>query len=254
MKEKKAQNKAESKNELIRLNKYLAMCGVASRRKADELIQQGRVTVNGQVITQLGTKINPTKDKVTIDGKPVKPQERLVYIVLNKPKDCITTVRDEKGRRTVLDLVKVKERIFPVGRLDRNTTGVLLLTNDGELAYRLMHPKYKVEKAYKVAIDKPIKPEDIQKLKQGIMLDGRKTEACDVYILPNSENKELGITIREGRYRQIRRMFERLGYKVRKLHRVSFGGITVSGMKRGEWRYLTEKEIKKLKRLVGLEK
>jgi len=252
MKEKKMK-KIEKADELIRLNKYLAMCGIASRRKADELIQQGRVAVNGEVITQLGIKIDPRKDKVTVDGKPVKPEEKFVYIVLNKPKDCITTVKDEKGRRTVLDLVKVKQRIFPVGRLDRNTTGVLLLTNDGELAYRLMHPKYKVEKAYKVEIDKPIKPEDIEKLKRGIMLDGRKTEACDIYILPDSDRKELGITIHEGRYRQIRRMFERLGYKVRKLHRVSFGGITVSGMKRGEWRYLTEKEIRKLKKLVGLE-
>lgn len=251
---KKTQKKIEiADDELIRLNKYLAMCGVASRRKADELIQQGRVEVNGKVVTQLGLKINPQKDKVTVDGKLVKPEEKLVYIVINKPKDCITTVRDEKGRRTVLDLVKVKQRIFPVGRLDRNTTGVLLLTNDGELAYRLMHPKYKVEKAYKVEIDKPIKPEDIEKLKSGIMLDGRKTEACDVYILPNSDRKEIGITIHEGRYRQIRRMFERLGYKVRKLHRVSFGGITVSGMKRGEWRYLTESEIKRLKKLTGLE-
>jgi len=252
MKEKKMK-KIEKADELIRLNKYLAMCGIASRRKADELIQQGRVAVNGEVITQLGIKIDPRKDKVTVDGKPVKPEEKFVYIVLNKPKDCITTVKDEKGRRTVLDLVKVKQRIFPVGRLDRNTTGVLLLTNDGELAYRLMHPKYKIEKAYKVEIDKPIKPEDIEKLKRGIMLDGRKTEACDIYILPDSDRKELGITIHEGRYRQIRRMFERLGYKVRKLHRVSFGGITVSGMKRGEWRYLTEKEIRKLKKLVGLE-
>ncbi len=251
---KKTQKKIEiADDELIRLNKYLAMCGVASRRKADELIQQGRVEVNGKVVTQLGLKINPQKDKVTVDGKLVKPEEKLVYIVINKPKDCITTVRDEKGRRTVLDLVKVKQRIFPVGRLDRNTTGVLLLTNDGELAYRLMHPKYKVEEAYKVEIDKPIKPEDIEKLKSGIMLDGRKTEACDVYILPNSDRKEIGITIHEGRYRQIRRMFERLGYKVRKLHRVSFGGITVSGMKRGEWRYLTESEIKRLKKLTGLE-
>ncbi len=251
---KKTQKKIEiADDELIRLNKYLAMCGVASRRKADELIQQGRVEVNGKVVTQLGLKINPQKDKVTVDGKLVKPEEKLVYIVINKPKDCITTVRDEKGRRTVLDLVKVKQRIFPVGRLDRNTTGVLLLTNDGELAYRLMHPKYKVEKAYKVEIDKPIKPEDIEKLKSGIMLDGRKTEACDVYILPNSDRKEIGITIHEGRYRQIRRMFERLGYKVRKLHRVSFGGITVSGMKRGEWRYLTESEIKRLKKITGLE-
>ncbi len=254
MKERKSQKKTENKSEPIRLNKYLAMCGVASRRKADELIQQGRVAVNGQVTTQLGVKINPQKDRVTVDGKLVKPEEKLVYIVLNKPKDCVTTVKDEKGRRTVLDLVKVKQRIFPVGRLDRNTTGVLLLTNDGELAYRLMHPKYKVEKAYKAEIDKPIKREDLEKLKRGIMLDGRMTEACDVYILPNSDNKEIGITIHEGRYRQIRRMFERLGYKVRKLHRVSFGGITVSGMKRGEWRYLTEKEIKKLKRLVDLEK
>ncbi len=254
MKERKSQKKTENKSEPIRLNKYLAMCGVASRKKADELIQQGRVAVNGQVTTQLGVKINPQKDRVTVDGRLVKPEEKLVYIALNKPKDCITTVKDEKGRRTVLDLVKVKQRIFPVGRLDRNTTGVLLLTNDGELACRLMHPKYKVEKAYKVEIDKPIKREDLEKLKRGIMLDGRMTEACDVYILPNSDNKEIGITIHEGRYRQIRRMFERLGYKVRKLHRVSFGGITISGMKRGEWRYLTEKEIKKLKRLVDLEK
>lgn len=251
---KKTQKKIEeTRDELIRLNKYLAMCGVASRRKADELIQQGRVEVNGKVVTQLGLKINPQKDKVTVDGKPAKPEEKLVYIVINKPKDCITTIRDEKGRRTVLDLVKVKQRIFPVGRLDRNTTGVLLLTNDGELAYRLMHPKYKVEKAYKVEIDKPIKPEDIEKLKHGIMLDGRKTEACDVYILPNSDRKEIGITIHEGRYRQIRRMFERLGYKVKKLHRVSFGGITVSGMKRGEWRYLTKNEVKRLKKITRLE-
>ena len=243
--------KRKSTKSLVRLNKYLAMCGVASRRKADELIQQGRVEVNGKT-AELGMKVDPKKDIVKVDGKVVKPEEKLVYIVLNKPKDCITTMKDEKGRRTVMDFVKVKQRVFPVGRLDRNTTGVLILTNDGELAYRLMHPKYKVEKAYKVGIDKPIKPADIEKLKKGIMLDGKMASACDVYILPDSDGKELGITIKEGRYRQIRRMFQKLGYKVRKLHRVSFGGITVSGMRRGEWRYLTEKEIRKLKKLVGL--
>jgi pseudouridine synthase len=236
----------------IRLNKYLAMCGVASRRKADELIRQGRVSVNGKIIDQLGVKVDPERDSIYVDGRKVEYRGKMVYIVLNKPKDCITTVRDERGRRTVMDFIKVKERVFPVGRLDRNTTGVLLLTNDGELAYRLMHPRYKVEKAYKVGLDRPVKISDLERLRDGIMLDGRRTGRCEVFYLPNSDNREVGIVIREGRYRQIRRMFERLGYKVRKLHRVSFGGITVSGMKRGEWRYLTEREIRRLKRLVEL--
>ncbi|RCK76678.1 MAG: Ribosomal large subunit pseudouridine synthase B [Ignavibacteriae bacterium] len=236
-------------NQLVRLNKYIADCGISSRRKADELIINGRVEVNGKVCTELGTKINPRKDKIFVDGKQVVQLDEPVYIVLNKPKDCITTTKDEKGRTTVLDYVRVKQRIFPVGRLDRDTTGVLLLTNDGEFANLLMHPRYEIQKSYKVTLEEPIKPEDIQKLARGIKLSDGITQPAEVYVIPKSKNKEVGIIIHEGRNRQVRRMFESLGYTIKKLDRISYGPITTEGLKRGQWRFLTKKEIENFKKL-----
>lgn len=232
----------------IRLNKYIADCGVASRRKADELILNGRVALNGKVCIMLGTKINPLKDKVFVDGKEVVPLDKPIYIVLNKPKDCITTTKDERGRTTVLDYVRLKQRIFPVGRLDRDTTGVLILTNDGEFANMLMHPKYEIEKSYKVTLQEQIKFEDLQKLAKGIKLSDGITQPAEVFLIPGSRNKEVGIVLHEGRNRQVRRMFETLGYEIKKLDRVAYGHITTEGLKRGEWRYLTKKEIDQFKK------
>lgn len=238
----------------IRLNKYIAECGVTSRRKADELILSGRVTVNGKVCDQLGTKINPSKDKVFVDGKEVVHLDRHIYIVFNKPKDCITTTKDEKSRVTVLDYVRIKERIFPIGRLDRDTTGVLLLTNDGEFANMLMHPKFEIEKSYKVTLTEPIKIEDVQKLARGIKLSDGMTRPAEVFIIPGSRNKEIGIVIHEGRNRQVRRMFETLGYEIKKLDRVAYGYVTTEGLKRGQWRFLTKKEIELFKKSLKGEK
>lgn len=237
---------------LIRLNKFLSSAGIASRRKADELILSGSVTVNGQRVTALGSRIDPSRDKVYVSGKQVAHFDESVYIVLNKPKDCITTTDDEKGRRTVLDLVRVKERVYPVGRLDRNTTGVLLLTNDGELAHRLMHPRYEVKKGYEVELDESLSEDAVGKLRAGILVDGERTAPAEVDILPQSKRKRVGIIIHEGRNRQVRKMLEVLGYKVRRLHRVTDGPVTVEGLARGEWRYLRKREITALKRHVGL--
>jgi 23S rRNA pseudouridine2605 synthase len=238
--------------QLIRLNKFLSSAGIASRRKADDLIQSGSVTVNGKRVSELGSKINPSTDRVSVDGKQVAYIDDPVYIVLNKPKDCITTTDDERGRRTVLDLVHVKARVYPVGRLDRDTTGVLLLTNDGELANRLMHPRYEVKKAYEVELDKSLSVEAHGRLQGGVSIDGEKTAPAEVYILPGSRRKRVGVVIHEGRNRQVRKMLEVLGYNVLKLHRVADGPITADGLARGEWRHLTKREIASLKRNVGL--
>lgn len=235
--------KDNSNYKYVRLNKFIADCGITSRRKADELILSGRVSINGKVCLKLGTKIDTDKDKVFVDGKEVLPLDKPVYIVLNKPKDCITTTKDEKGRTTVLDYVRVKQRIFPVGRLDRDTTGVLILTNDGEFANMLMHPKFEIEKSYKVTLEEPIKVEDITKLARGIKLSDGMTQPAEVFVIPGSRNKEVGIILHEGRNRQVRRMFEALGYEIKKLDRIAYGHITTQGLKRGEWRYLTKKEI-----------
>jgi len=237
---------------LIRLNKFLASAGIASRRKADELILSGSVTVNGQRVTTLGSRIDQSRDKVYVGGKQVVHLDENVYIVLHKPKDCITTTDDEKGRRTVLDLVHVKERVYPVGRLDRNTTGVLLLTNDGELANRLMHPRYEVKKGYEVELDEGLSEDAVGKLRTGILIDGERTAPVEVHVLPQSKRKRVGMIIHEGKNRQVRKMLEGLGYKVLKLHRVTDGPITAEGLARGEWRYLTKREITALKRHVGL--
>lgn len=231
----------------IRLNRFIAMAGVTSRRKADELIEAGKVAVNGKPVVDLGTKINPALDKVFVDGKQVVILDDPVYIVLNKPKDCITTVSDEKGRATVLDLVKVRERIFPIGRLDRETTGVLLLTNDGEFANGLMHPRNEIEKAYEATLDKILEPEDQKKLTAGIRLSDGVTAPAEIHVMGKGKNQAIGIVIREGRNRQIHRMFEALGYEVKKLDRVGYGDLTYEGLPRGAWRYLTAHELRKLR-------
>jgi pseudouridine synthase len=242
-------NPKRTESNLVRLNKFIADCGVTSRRKADDLILDGRVKVNGKVVFELGQKINPETAKVFINEKQITQLDEKVYIVFNKPKDCITTLKDERGRTTVFDYVKVKERIFPVGRLDRDTTGILLLTNDGELANVLMHPKHEIKKSYKVSIDKPITREHAIDLKKGIRLSDGKTEPAEIYIIPNTKNLDIGIIIHEGRNRQVRRMFESLGYDIKKLDRIAYGDISYEGLKKGQWRLLTRREINYLLKL-----
>jgi len=231
----------------IRLNKYLSIAGIASRRTADELITSGKITVNKIRVTELGTKINPESDKVFYNGKQVVILDKPVYIVFNKPKDCITTLDDERGRSTILDYVKVRQRVFPIGRLDRNTTGVLLLTNDGDFANKLMHPKHEIKKTYQVEIDKPLFSEHEKKLRQGIKLEDGMTSKSDVFILPKGKRKLIGIAIHEGRNRQVRRMFESFGYEIEKLERVAYDNITCEGLKRGGWRFLSDNELRILR-------
>ncbi len=237
----------------LRLNKYLSSSGVSSRRKADELISAGRVRVNGKVVRELGTKINPQKDKVEFDGRSVKAKTPLNYILLNKPKDMVTTLRDEKGRRSVLDVVRVGGRVYPVGRLDRNTTGVLLLTNDGELANRLMHPGYLVLKVYKATLERGIRERELAKLKKGVMLDGTVTVPDELYVLPESGETEVGIAVHEGKHHLVKRIFESLDIRVVQLDRYSYAGLNHHGLQRGGWRNLTRKEVSDLKKLVGLD-
>ena len=238
---------------LVRLNKFLASAGVASRRKADELILSERVKINGEPVATLGVKIDPAVHKVFVDGKQVALLDERVYIIFNKPKDCITTARDERGRTTVMDYVRVKQRVFPIGRLDRDTTGVLLLTNDGELANGLMHPKHKINKAYKVTLDKALRPEDADRLVKGVRLADGMTAPAEVHYVSPGKNKVIGIAIHEGRNRQVHRMFESLGYAVEKLDRVAYGDLSYEGLKRGEWRYLTKSEVRNLKEKMMME-
>ncbi len=234
-------------NTQIRLNKFMANAGVCSRREADELIQKGLIKVNGEVVTELGVKITP-KDTVEYNGKEVM-SERKVYILLNKPKDTVTTSDDPNGRKTVMDLVKgaCEERIYPVGRLDRNTTGVLLLTNDGDLASKLTHPKYVKKKIYQVWTDKPISEEDMQHIADGVDLDDGPIHADAVSYVSPTDRKQAGIEIHSGRNRVVRRIFESLGYHVVKLDRVYFAGLTKKNLPRGRWRYLTQEEVNFLK-------
>ena len=230
-------------NEPIRLNKFLANAGVCSRREADEFITAGVVSVNGQVITELGTKIK-RGDEVKFHDQPVNI-ERKIYILLNKPKDTVTTSDDPQARRTVMDLVKgaCPERIYPVGRLDRNTTGVLLLTNDGDLASKLTHPKYLKKKIYHVHLDKNLSKGDMDKIAAGIQLDDGEIRADAISYTDETKKSDVGIEIHSGKNRIVRRIFESLGYKVVKLDRVYFAGLTKKGLRRGEWRFLTEQEV-----------
>ena len=235
----------------LRLNRFLAMAGVGSRRCNDEFILSGVVKVNGKKITELGSKVDPDKDIVTVHGNPVHLAQHNVYILLNKPKDCITTLSDEKQRTTVLDFVRVKQRVFPVGRLDRNTTGALLLTNDGDLTNSLIHPKFEIQKVYRAALDKPITNEHFGKLKRGVHLDDGVARANEAQIVEGSKRTKIVVSIHEGRNREVRRLFEALGYDVKYLDRVSFAGLTCSGLQRGEWRYLTNAEVRYLQELVA---
>ncbi len=234
-------------NEQIRLNKYMANAGICSRREADEYITSGKVKVNGEVVTELGTKIS-RNDVVEFDKKVVTP-ERKCYVLLNKPKDCVTTSDDPNGRTTVLDLVKnaCQERIYPVGRLDRNTTGVLLLTNDGDLASKLTHPKFVKKKIYHVWTDKDITEEDMQRIADGIELEDGEIHADAISYVSDTDRNQAGIEIHSGRNRIVRRIFESLGYRVTKLDRVYFAGLTKKNLPRGRWRYLTQEEVNYLR-------
>lgn len=234
-------------NEPIRLNKFLANAGICSRREADEFITAGVVSVNGVVITELGTKIKRT-DEVKFHDQPVSI-ERKTYILLNKPKDCVTTSDDPQERKTVMDLVKgaCKERIYPVGRLDRNTTGVLLLTNDGDLASKLTHPKYLKKKIYHVYCDKNVTKADLDQIAAGVTLDDGEIHADAISYASDTDKSQVGIEIHSGKNRIVRRIFESLGYKVTKLDRVYFAGLTKKGLRRGDWRYLTEQEVNMLR-------
>lgn len=235
-------------NEPIRLNKYMANAGVCSRREADEHITAGLVKVNGEVVTELGTKIT-RNDVVEFEDKVVTP-ERKCYVLLNKPKDCVTTSDDPNGRTTVLDLVKnaCTERIYPVGRLDRNTTGVLLLTNDGDLASKLTHPSYVKKKIYHVWTDKDIAEDDMQRIADGIELEDGEIHADAISYVTDTDRNQAGIEIHSGRNRIVRRIFEHLGYRVTKLDRVYFAGLTKKNLPRGRWRYLTQEEVDYLRK------
>ena len=236
-----------SPDEQIRLNKFLANAGICSRREADEFIQQGLVKVNGEVVTELGTKITHS-DTVEYNGKAVALESKC-YILLNKPKDCVTTSEDPNGRTTVMDLIKgaCEERVYPVGRLDRNTTGVLLLTNDGDLASKLTHPKYVKKKIYHVWTDKDISEDDMQRIADGIELDDGPIHADAISYATDTDRNQAGIEIHSGRNRIVRRIFESLGYHVTKLDRVYFAGLTKKNLPRGRWRYLTQEEVNFLK-------
>ena len=234
-------------NEPIRLNKYLANAGVCSRREADEFILSGAVTVNGEVVKELGSKVLRS-DVVLFQEKPVS-LEKKVYVLLNKPKDYVTTSDDPQQRKTVMDLVKgaCPERIYPVGRLDRNTTGVLLLTNDGDLASKLTHPKFLKKKVYHVFLDKPVTANDLQKISDGIELEDGEIKADAIEYADPQDQTQVGIEIHSGKNRIVRRIFESLGYRVVKLDRVQFAGLTKKNVRRGDWRFLTEKEVDMLR-------
>ena len=232
-----------------RLQKYLAECGVASRRKCEEYILQGKVKVNNKIITELGTKINPEKDKVTFEGKEVKKENKKVYILLNKPIGYVTTAEEQFGRDKVLDLVKVKERIVPVGRLDMYTSGALILTNDGEFVYKVTHPKHEITKTYTVTIHGIITKQEVEQLSNGVKIDDYITKPAKVKILKTDEEKDISrieITIHEGKNRQVRKMCEAISKKVIALHRSKIGNIGVKDLKLGQWRYLKENEVKQL--------
>jgi 23S rRNA pseudouridine2605 synthase len=233
--------------EVVRLNKFIANSGVCSRREADTLIQSGVVTVNGEVVTELGVKVNILTDDVRFNGQRLKGEEK-VYIVMNKPKGYVTTASDPHAEKTVMELLKgCPTRVFPVGRLDKNTTGVLMFTNDGEMAERLTHPSYNKKKIYQVVLDAPLTDEDQQKIIAGIELSDGVVAADELEFIDAHDHRQLGIEIHSGKNRIVRRIFESLGYEVRALDRVYFAGLTKKGLKKSDWRYLTEGEVNILK-------
>ncbi|HSC53630.1 MAG TPA: pseudouridine synthase [Phnomibacter sp.] len=230
------------------LNKYVAHGGLCSRRDAAIWVKEGKIKVNGKVVLEPSYKVQPG-DKVTSNGKLVEPKQHLVYILLNKPKDFLTTASDDQGRKTVMDIIKnaTTERVYPVGRLDRNTTGVLLLTNDGDLAQQLTHPKFEIKKIYEVRLDKPVIKADLDQLVQGITLDDGPISADAAAYADPKDKSVIGVEIHSGRNRIVRRMFEHLGYDVKNLDRVMFASLTKKNVERGKWRFLTEKEVRLLK-------
>ena len=235
--------------EEIRLQKYLAEAGIASRRKAEELILQGKVQVNGKVVTELGTKVKPGKDQICYLGKTVKLEDRKVYILLNKPIGYVTTAKDQFNRDSVLDLVKVKERVVPVGRLDMYTSGALILSNDGDFVYKVTHPKHEINKTYTVTLKGIVKKEEVEQLRKGVDIGGYITRPAKVKYLKIDEEKQitrLEIIIHEGKNRQVRKMCETIGYKVIALHRSAIAGIEVKDLELGKWRYLSKKEVENL--------
>lgn len=248
--DKRSHNKS-TEGEKLRLNKYIAGSGACSRRQADELIAKGQVKVNGVVVREMGHKVN-REDVVELNGKKLF-SEKLVYVLLNKPKDSITTTVDTHGRRTVLDVLKWegKERLFPVGRLDRNTTGVLLLTNDGQLSQELTHPKYNVRKTYKATLDKTLTKSDLDKLMSGVELEDGVAKADDIAFVDSGDKRQVGVEIHSGKNRIVRRMFEAIGFEVIALDRVLFGELSKDGISRGKWRSLKEYEVRKLKNSGG---
>ncbi len=238
----------------VRLNRYIARAGVCSRREADDLISRGRVAVDGETVSELGSKIDE-EQIVTVRGKRIRPAAH-IYLILNKPPDTITTASDEKGRTTVLDLIAqdrfTDKGLFPVGRLDRHTRGVLLITNDGKLAHRLMHPSFEIEKVYRVQTETLVTDEDLELLRTGIELEDGPAKADSIDRVEDGRGFEVGISIHEGRNRQIRRMFEKLGHVVKRLERVRYAGLTSTGVRPGKWRLLKEKEILKIYKTVDL--
>jgi 23S rRNA pseudouridine2605 synthase len=236
---------------LIRLNRYISNSGICSRRKADELIEAGVISVNGVVVTELGTKVDPAKDEIRYNDERLK-REKMVYVLLNKPKDYITTTDDPQERKTVMQLVSkaTKERIYPVGRLDRNTTGLLLLTNDGNLAEKLSHPRNNISKIYQVELNRNLTQGDFNKIQFGVELEDGFIKPDDLSFVVGASKKEIGIQIHSGKNRVVRRIFESLGYEVEKLDRVVYANLTKKDLPRGRWRYLEEKEIIQLKHLM----
>lgn len=232
-----------------RLQKYIARCGVASRRKAEKMILDGRVKINGIKVTKLGTKVEPVSDVIMVDNKKISPVDKYIYIKLYKPEGYVTTVMDQFNRKTVLDLIDIKERIYPVGRLDYNTSGLLLLTNDGDLANRLTHPKYHIYKTYVAEIEGQANENIINTLKSGVVIDGYKTAPAKVELLKWEGNRStIQISIYEGKNRQVRKMFDAVSHKVIKLKRISFGEINLGNLKIGSWKNLSNKEVNFLKR------
>lgn len=229
---------------MMRLQKYIASCGAASRRAAEEMIAAGRVSVNGKVVTEMGTTVNEYEDEVALDGRIIYPEEKKVYILLSKPKGYVTTASDDHGRPTVLDLVDVKERVFPVGRLDLNTEGLLILTNDGEFANRLMHPRYECEKTYFARLAEDIDDEAVEKLRHGVRIDDDFVTSPATVI--RKDTNKFTVKIKEGKKRQIRRMFEAVGGKVLYLRRTAIGELRDTKLEKGKWRYLTDAEVRYL--------
>ena len=231
-----------------RLQKYIARCGVTSRRKAEELITNGSVKVNGTVITELGTKIDPDNDVVTVDNKKISESGSFTYIKLYKPEGYVTTVKDQFGRKTVIDLIQIKDRIYPIGRLDYNTSGLLLLTNDGDLANKLMHPKYHIYKTYMAEVDGHISDETITMLKNGVKIEDYKTAPARVKLIKHSgSTSTVQVSIYEGKNRQVRKMLDSVGHNVLSLKRISFGKINLDDLKPGTWAYLNNEEINFIK-------